>query len=86
MHIQVLDCSLPEFKMKHKIILFIMSEKPQFMGVKFGDALWEDHRLSVKDRCGVRYLCFRGSNGQEAGENCNMTSFVLCTAHRIVLV
>ena len=54
-------CSLPKFRRKHKIILS-MSEKPEFMGVKFGLALREEHRLRVlENKCGGRYLCFRGS-------------------------
>jgi hypothetical protein len=64
-----------------------MSEKPYFMGVKFGLALREEHRLRVlENKRGGRYLCFRGRKRQGAGENCMVTSFRICTAHRIVLV
>jgi len=57
------------------------------MGVKFGLALREEHRLSVlQNKCGGRYLCSREEKRQGAGENCMTTNFTICTAHRIVVV
>jgi hypothetical protein len=65
----------------------MMSEKPEFMDVNFGLTLREEQRLrELENKCGGRYLCFRGSKRQGAGENCMMTSFIICTAHRIVFV
>jgi hypothetical protein len=64
-----------------------MSEKPEFMGVKFGLTFREERRLRVlENRRGRIYLCFRGSKRQGTGENCMMTSFIICSAHRIVFV
>jgi len=57
------------------------------MGVKFGLAFREELRLRVlENRCGGIYLCFRGGKRHGAGENCMMTSLIICTVHRIVSV
>lgn len=64
-----------------------MWEKREFMGMKCGLALREEHWLGVlENKCGGRYLCFIGSKREGAGENRVMTSFIICTAHRIVFV